>query len=304
MFISSGDKAKILTEALPYIQKFTGKTIVIKYGGNAMINEKLKEAVISDLVLLRYVGINVVLVHGGGSEITDMLKKLGIETKFINGLRYTDADTVEVVQMVLAGKTNKDLVNLIGLRGGNAIGLSGIDCGLIRAKKLEDGDNDYGYVGEITGINIRPVADLLEKGYIPVISTIAQASDIDSSGNKVDRFDDRSVPKVYNINADTAAAEIAVKLKAEKLILLTDVKGLMEDVKTEESLIPVVKIADVEGLKAKGIISGGMIPKVECCVKSIEGGVERTHIIDGRIQHSILIELLSDEGIGTMFVGN
>ena len=288
MIISNLDKAKVLTQALPYIQKYHKKTVVVKYGGNAMINEKLKEAVISDLILLSLTGINVVLVHGGGPEITDMLNKLNIETKFINGLRYTDEDTVEVVQMVLAGKTNKDLVNLIGLRGGNALGLSGIDNGLIKAKKLDDGENDYGYVGEITSINIKPVEDLLEKGYIPVIATVAQGIDEEST--------------VYNINADTAASEIAVKLKAEKLILLTDVKGLMTDIKDEDTLIPVVKVSEVEDLKKKSIISGGMIPKVDCCVASINGGVNRTHIIDGRIQHSILIEMLSDEGIGTMFV--
>jgi len=300
MIISNLDKAKILTQALPYIQKYNKKTIVVKYGGNAMINEKLKEAVIADLVLLSFTGINVVLVHGGGPEITDMLKRLNIETKFINGLRYTDEQTMDVVQMVLAGKTNKDLVNLIGLRGGNAVGLSGIDSGLIKAKKLDDGENDYGYVGEITDINIKPVEDLLEKGYIPVIATIAQGTD------NVPKIDSNGVGKdynsVYNINADTAACEIAVKLKAEKLILLTDVKGLMTDVKDHDTLISIVKISEVEDLKTQGIISGGMIPKVDCCVASIEGGVNRTHIIDGRIQHSILIELLSDEGIGTMFV--
>ena len=288
MIISNLDKAKVLNQALPYIQKYNKKTIVVKYGGNAMVNEKLKEAVISDLILLSLTGMNVVLVHGGGPEITDMTKKLNIETKFINGLRYTDEDTMEVVQMVLAGKTNKDLVNLIGMKGGNAIGLSGIDSGLIKAKKLTDSDGaDYGYVGEITDINIKPVRDLLENGYIPVIATIAQGIDGE---------------KVYNINSDTAAAEIAIKLKAEKLILLTDVKGLMTDVKDEDTLIPVVKIAEVCELKKKGIINGGMIPKVDCCVASIKGGVNRTHIIDGRIQHSILIEMLSDEGIGTMFV--
>jgi len=301
MFISNLDKAKVLTQALPYIQKYYKKTIVVKYGGNAMINEKLKEAVISDLILLSFVGINVVLVHGGGSEITDMMKKLNIETKFINGLRYTNEETMDVVQMVLAGKTNKDLVNLIGMQGGRAIGLSGIDNGLIQAKKLFDGENDYGYVGEITDINIKPVIDLLEKGYIPVIATIAQGIDGEKVENQIDSIDVKN-SMVYNINADTAAAEIAIKLKAEKLILLTDVKGLMTDLKDEDTLIPVVKVSEVEDLKKKGIINGGMIPKVDCCVASINGGVNRTHIIDGRIQHSILIEMLSDEGIGTMFV--
>lgn len=288
MIIANIDKAKVLVQALPYIQKYNKKTIVVKYGGNAMINSKLTDAVISDIILLSLVGINVVLVHGGGPEITEMMKKLNIETKFINGLRYTDEDTIEVVQMVFAGKTNKNLVNLISKSGGSAIGLSGLDSGIIQAKKLIDEDgNDYGLVGKITDINIKPVTDMLEKGYIPVIATIAQGMD----GNDV-----------YNINADTAAAEIAVKLKAEKLILLTNAIGLMTDVKDEDTLIPVVKIGEVKELKEKGAISEGMIPKVDCCVAAIEGGVKRTHIIDGRIQHSILIEMLSDEGIGTMFV--
>ena len=301
MLMSNLDKAKVLTQALPYIQQYNKKTIVVKYGGNAMINEKLKEAVISDLVLLACAGINVVLVHGGGSEITDMMKRLCIEPKFINGLRYTDEETIDIVQMVLAGKTNKDLVNLIGLRGGNAIGLSGIDSGLIKAKKLSDGENDYGYVGDIVDINIKPVVDLLALGYMPVIATIAQGVDLEEAHSPIDSMDIKK-GGVYNINADTAAAEIAVKLQAEKLILLTDVKGLMADVKDEDTLIPIVKISEVGDLKKKGIISGGMIPKVDCCVASIKGGVARTHIIDGRIQHSILIEMLSDEGIGTMFV--
>lgn len=287
MIISNIDKAKVLTQALPYIQKYNKKTIVVKYGGNAMVNDRLKEAVISDVILLSLVGINVVLVHGGGPEITEMLKKLNIETEFINGLRYTDEDTIEIVQMVLTGKTNKNLVNLISVIGGKAIGISGIDSGIIQAEKYTDGINDYGLVGKITDINIKPVTDILEKGYIPVIATIAQGID----GNDV-----------YNINADTAAAEIAIKLKAEKLILLTDVIGLLTDVKDEDTLIPVVKIDEVDGLKKQGIISGGMIPKIDCCVDAIKGGVNRTHIIDGRIQHSILIEMLSDEGIGTMFV--
>ncbi|MCL2096822.1 MAG: acetylglutamate kinase [Oscillospiraceae bacterium] len=306
MIISNLDKAKVLTQALPYIQQYNKKTIVVKYGGNAMINEKLKEAVISDLILLSHAGINVVLVHGGGPEITDMMKKLNIEAKFINGLRYTDEETIDIVQMVLAGKTNKDLVNLIGLRGGSAVGLSGLDGGMIKARKLIDsaGENDYGYVGEITDINIKPVEDLLEKGYIPVVATIAQATDREYKFKiEADKAGiGRKRSGVYNINADTAACEIAVKLKAEKLILLTDVKGVMTDIKDQDTLIPVVKIAEVADLKQKGVITGGMLPKVDCCVASIEGGVNRTHIIDGRIQHSILIELLSDEGIGTMFI--
>lgn len=304
MIISNIDKAKVLIQALPYIQKYNKKTIVVKYGGNAMINDKLKDAVISDLILLSLVGINVVLVHGAGSEITDMMKRLNIETKFINGLRYTDEASLEIVQMVSAGKTNKDLVNLIGFHGGKAIGISGIDSGIIKAKKLDGGGTDYGYVGEITDVNIQPITDLLEKGYIPVIATIAQRVDFDDSvsQNQIDSIDKGNQARAYNINADTAAAEIAIKLKAEKLILLTDVKGIMSDLKDQDTLIPVVKISEIEELKNRGIISGGMIPKVECCAASIKGGVNRTHIIDGRIQHSILIEMLSDEGIGTMFV--
>ena len=304
MIISNIDKAKVLTQALPYIQKYNKKTIVVKYGGNAMINDKLKEAVISDLILLSLVGINVVLVHGAGAEITDMMKRLNIETKFINGLRYTDEASIEIVQMVFAGKTNKDLVNLIGFHGGKAIGISGVDSGLIKAKKLETDGVDYGYVGEITDVNIQPVTDLLEKGYIPVIATIAQRIDYEDSGsqNQIDSIDKGKQARVYNINADTAAAEIAIKLKAEKLILLTDAKGLMSDLKDEDTLIPVVKISEIDELKNRGIISGGFIPKIDCCAAAIIGGVNRTHIIDGRIPHSILIEMLSDEGIGTMFV--
>ncbi|MCL2773490.1 MAG: acetylglutamate kinase [Oscillospiraceae bacterium] len=302
MIISNLDKAKVLVQALPYIQKYHKKTVVVKYGGNAMINEKLKEAVISDLILLSLVGINVVLVHGAGAEITDMFNRLNIETKFINGLRYTDETSIDIVQMVFAGKTNKDLVNLIGLQGGKAIGLSGIDGGLIKAKKLIENGEDYGYVGEITDINIQPVVDVLEKGYIPVIATIAQRVDFDREISQIDSIDLFKQAKTYNINADTAAAEIAVKLKAEKLILLTDIKGLMTDVKDEDTLIPVVKVSEVDDLKKRGVITGGMFPKVDCCAAAVNGGVNRTHIIDGRIQHSILIEMLSDEGIGTMFV--
>ena len=288
MFISNIDKAKVLTQALPYIQKYYKKTVVVKYGGNAMINEGLKDAVISDLILLSLVGVNVVLVHGGGPEISDMLTKLGKESKFVNGLRYTDDETVEVVQMVLAGKTNKDLVNKISGQNGKAIGICGFDGGLIKAKKLiGENDEDYGNVGEITSINIEPVRDIIDKGYIPVIATVAQG--IDES-------------KVYNINADTAAAEIAIALNAEKFILLTDIKGLMRDVKDDDTLIPVVKVSEIDKLYEEKVISGGMIPKVECCVSAIKGGVNRTHIIDGRLSHSILIEMLSDEGVGTMFI--
>ncbi len=288
MFISNTDKAKVLIQALPYIQKYTGKTIVVKYGGNAMTNEGLKDAVISDLVLLSLVGINVVLVHGGGPEISAMFDKLGIETNFINGLRYTSQEAVEVVQMVLSGKTNKDLVNKIERIGGKAVGLSGLDGGLIKAKKLEDGINDYGCVGEIVEVNTEIITDNLEKGYIPVVATVSGSCDDES--------------QVYNINADTAAAKIAISLGAEKLILLTDIKGLMRDLKDEDSLISTVSLDEINSLKDEGIIKGGMIPKVECCEMAVTGGVNRAHIIDGRLVHSILIEMLSDEGIGTMFV--
>ena len=275
-------KATVLTAALPYIQKYYGKTVVIKYGGNAMIHPDLKKAVMSDIILLSLVGIHVVLIHGGGPEISGMLKKLDIESRFVNGLRYTDKETAEVVQMVLAGKTNKDLVGLIGQLGGKAVGLCGIDGCMIQAKKLE---GDYGYVGDIVEVNPAPVIDMLEKGYIPVVSTVAQGIDDETN---------------YNINADTAASKLAAAMGAEKLILLTDVRGLLRNPRDEETLIHVVHTYDVPGLVAQGIISGGMIPKMECCVDAIAGGVERVHILDGRIPHSILIELLSDEGIGTM----
>jgi acetylglutamate kinase len=281
------DKAKLLTQALPYIQKYHGKTIVVKYGGNAMINDGLKEAVITDLVLLSCVGINVVLVHGGGPEITDMLKRVGIASKFINGLRYTDDETIEIVQMVLAGKTNKDLVSRIETIGGKAVGLCGLDGGMIKAVKHTDGEEDYGNVGDITDIDISIIKDNLDKDYIPVVSTIAMGTD--------------GTP-VYNINADTAAAKIAIALKAQNFILLTDVQGVMRDPKDEDTLIPVIKLDEVDELTNSGVISGGMIPKVQCCVDAIEGGVGHTCIIDGRITHSILIEMLSDEGIGTMFI--
>ena len=286
MFVSNMDKANVLTQALPYIQKYTGETVVVKYGGNAMINDGLKEAVISDLVLLSCVGINVVLVHGGGPDITDMIGRLGLESHFVNGLRYTDEDTIEVVQMVLAGKTNKDLVNRIEHIGGRAVGLCGLDGGLIKAKKLEDGVNDYGYVGEITDVDVSVVNDLIAKHYIPVISTVGLG------------IDDNPV---YNINADTAAAKIAVALKARNLILLTDIRGLMRDPKDEDTLITSVKLSEVDELMNSGIVKGGMIPKVGCCVDAVKNGVGHTCIIDGRIQHSILLEMLSDDGIGTMF---
>lgn len=287
MFISNMDKAQVLSEALPYIQKYHGKTVVVKYGGNAMINDGLKAAVISDLVLLTTVGINVVLVHGGGPEITYMLNKIGKESKFINGIRYTDEESIDIVQMVLAGKTNKDLVNRIQRIGGRAVGLSGLDGGLIKAKKLEDGVNDYGCVGEIVSIDASVIRDMIERKFIPVISTVAAG------------IDDNPV---YNINADTAAADIAVALGAENFLLLTDVRGVMRDFRDEDTLIPVISLEEVETLKADGVISGGMLPKVNCCVRAVKGGVSRTFILDGRIAHSILIEMFSDEGIGTMFI--
>lgn len=276
-------KANVLTAALPYIQKYTGKTVVVKYGGNAMIHPDLKKAVMSDIILLSLVGIHVVLVHGGGPEISGMLKKLDIPSRFVDGLRYTDEETAQVVQMVLAGKTNKDLVSLIGQLGGKAIGLCGIDGGMIKAKKIQ---GDYGFVGEITNINTEPITQAIQSGYIPVIATVGT----DCKG------------QTYNINADTAAAEIAAALKAENIITLTDIRGLMRDISDKDSLIPVVKIEEVEKLINDGIISGGMIPKVKSLEKSVLSGVEKAVMIDGRIEHSILIEMFSDEGIGTMFM--
>ena len=274
-------KANVLTAALPYIQKYYGKTIVVKYGGNAMINPELKKAVMSDIILLTLVGINVVLVHGGGPEISSMLKRLDIPSRFVDGLRYTDEDTAEVVQMVLSGKTNKDLVSLIGQLGGKAIGMCGIDGGMIQAKKLE---GDYGYVGDITEINVAPINHAIHHGYIPVIATVGT----DAEGH------------VYNINADTAAAEIATALQAENIITLTDIRGLLRDVNDDESLISHITVDEVQGLVEAGIISGGMIPKVQGLEKAVREGVKKAVMIDGRIEHSILIELLSDEGIGTM----
>lgn len=286
MFLSNMDKAKLLTQALPYIQKYHGKTIVVKYGGNAMINEGLKEAVITDLVLLSCVGINVVLVHGGGPEITNMLERIGKESKFINGMRYTDDETIEIVQMVLAGKTNKDLVSHIEKIGGRAIGLCGLDGGMIKAKKLTDGETDYGNVGEITDIDVSVIKDTIDKGYIPVVSTIAMGVDDNP---------------IYNINADIAASKIAIALNARNFILLTDVQGVMYDPKDADTLIPEIKVDQVDDMVKSGIITGGMKPKVDCCIDAVLGGVGHTCIIDGRITHSILIEMLSDEGIGTMF---
>ncbi len=282
MSYSHIDRANVLAEALPYIQKYYGKTIVVKYGGNAMISEELRQAVISDIILLHLVGIHVVVVHGGGPEINDMLKKIGKESKFVDGLRYTDQETMDVVQQVLCGKVNKDLVATLNRKGGKAIGLCGMDGGLFRAEQL---DEKYGLVGEVTEVNADPVITALKNGYIPVVSTVALGTDAETA---------------YNINADTAAAKLATALGAERLLLLTDVRGLLRDPKDESTLIQELNVSAVPGLIKDGIISGGMIPKIECCVEAVRSGVHSTVILDGRIPHSILIELLSDEGIGTL----
>ena len=284
MVLSNADRAEVLIRALPYIQKYSNKIIVVKYGGNAMINEDLKKAVMGDLVLLSLIGIKVVLVHGGGPEINDMLKRVGKKSEFVNGLRVTDEETVDIVQMVLAGKVNKSLVNLLQNTGGKAIGLCGADGHLIEAKQL---DPQLGYVGEITKVDTTPITDLLEKGYIPVVSTVG----CDSEGN------------VYNINADTAAARIAGELKAESLISMTDIAGILRDKDDVNTLIPKILASEAPQLMREGIISGGMIPKVECCIEAIRRGVKKVFIFDGRVPHSIIIETLTDEGIGTMFVG-
>ena len=284
MELTNAQRAQILIEALPNIQEYTGKIVVIKYGGNAMQNEELKRAVMGDLVLLSLIGVRVVLVHGGGPEITDMLARVGKKSEFVDGLRVTDAESVEIVQMVLAGKVNKSLVGLIGEAGGKAIGLCGLDGRLIEAKPM---DARLGFVGEITSVNIEPITDLLEKGYIPVVSTVG----CDCEGN------------VYNINADTAASAIAGKLRAESLLTMTDIAGLMRDTSDPSSLISTVNVSEVPQLVSEGVISGGMIPKVECCVEAIRRGVSKVFVIDGRVPHSILIELLTDEGLGTMFLG-
>ena len=283
MNISINDRANVLVQALPYIQKYNNKTIVVKYGGNAMINEELKAAVMTDIVLLSLVGVRVVLVHGGGPEINDMLKKTGKESKFVNGLRYTDEEPMDIVQMVLAGKVNKDLVAKLNCAGGKSIGLCGLDGGMIKA--VRHTDEDLGFVGDIVKVDPSPIHDVLDRGYIPVISTVG--------GN------DKG--EVFNINADTAAARVAEALGAEKLILMTDIRGLLQNKDDESTLIEVVRVSEVPSLKALNIVSGGMIPKVDCCVEAVRRGVKRAHIIDGRIEHSILIELLSDQGVGTMF---
>ena len=287
MEIANHQKAEILARALPYIQMYRKKVIVVKYGGNAMINEELKQAVIRDIVLLNLVGVRVVLVHGGGPEISELLKKTGKESKFVKGLRYTDEEVMDAVQMVLCGKVNKNLVGLLDKAGGKGVGLSGMDGGLFQAVRLTDPDGtDYGYVGDIVKVNEKIVLDLLEKGYIPVVSSVAAGLDDDTN---------------YNINADTAAEKLAVALKAKKLILLTDVRGLMRDPKDDSTLIPKLKVSEVPALIREGVITGGMIPKVDCCVEAVRQGVERANIQDGRVPHSILIELLSQDGVGTMF---
>ena len=284
MAYTLADRAQVLAEALPYIQKYNGKTIVVKYGGNAMVSQELRCAVISDIILLSLVGLKVVVVHGGGPEINQMLKRLGKEGKFVEGLRYTDEETMEVVQQVLCGKVNKDLVATLNRMGGQALGLCGMDAGLFQAVQLSE---KYGLVGEITQVNPKVVQDALEGGYIPVVSTVAQGTDGDTA---------------YNINADTAAAKLAVALGAEKLVLLTDVRGLLRDPKDESTLIHSVGVSEIPGLIKDGIISGGMIPKIDCAVEAVRSGVHSTVILDGRIPHSILIELLSDDGAGTMLV--
>ncbi len=285
MNISDSIRSQVLIDALPYIQDYNNKIVVIKYGGNAMTNDELKDAVMSDIVLLSLVGVKVVLVHGGGPEINSMLKKIGKESKFIGGLRYTDEETVDIVKMVLAGKVNKELVSLLEMHKGNSVGLCGTDGKMILAEK-KCGEVDLGYVGEIVDINTKLITDAIDNGYIPVIATVAT--------------DDKG--QTYNINADTAAARIAAALKAENLILMTDIVGLLKDKDDDTTLIPTVNVSEVQSLKNKGIISGGMIPKIDCCVEAIRRGVKKTSIIDGRIKHSILIELLSNEGIGTQFI--
>ena len=283
MEITNSERARVIVEALPYIRKFAGKTVVVKYGGNAMINEELKSDVISDIVLMQLVGIHVVLVHGGGPEINAMLKKIGKESKFVSGLRYTDKETMDIVQQILAGKVNKDLVQRIEDKSGKAIGLCGMDGSLLKADPISM--DELGFVGEIREVNPEIINNAINSGYIPVVSTIAAGYN----------------GEVFNINADTAAARIAAEMGATKLILMTDIKGLLRDKDDENTLIPLVKLSDVPKLKMYGIISGGMIPKIECCVDAVRRGVDRAHIIDGREPHSILMELFTDEGMGTMF---
>ena len=277
-------RAQVLTEALPYIRQYNGKIVVVKYGGNAMVSEQLRQQVMEDIVLLWLVGVKVVLVHGGGPEISDLMNRLGKKPTFIDGLRVTDQETVDIVQMVLAGKVNKTLVKLLEVKGGKAMGISGMDGSLIQAKKKRE---ELGFVGSITGVNIEPVIDLLEKGYIPVVSTLG----CDAEGN------------TYNINGDTAAAYMAGALKAERLIMMTDIAGVLRDKNDPSTLIPELTIREAVELCEQDVIAGGMIPKVECCIDAIHRGVERVIIMDGRVPHSILMEILTDEGAGTMVFG-
>ncbi|MDD3223455.1 MAG: acetylglutamate kinase [Clostridium sp.] len=281
------ERANVLSKALPYIQEYNGKTIVIKYGGNAMIDDDLKNNVIRDIVLLTCVGIKVVVVHGGGPDISGFLKKIGKESKFVNGLRVTDEETMEVVQMVLAGKVNKELVSLINKNGGEAVGICGLDANLLTADKVKCNGEDIGYVGNVKSVNDEIIKHCLDGGYIPVISTIALGEE---DG------------KPYNVNADLAAAEISVKLKAEKFILITDVPGLLRDPKDENTLISEISSKEIPKLIDDKVIKGGMIPKINCCIGAVKGGVHKTHIIDGRVMHSLLLEIFSNEGVGTMIV--
>ena len=285
MELSHSDRAQVLVEALPYIQCYNKKTVVVKYGGNAMISEELRKAVISDIILLKLVGINVVVIHGGGPEISAMLKRTGKESRFVNGLRYTDQETMDIVQMVLCGKVNKDLVATLNRSGGSAVGLCGLDGGMLQAVRRREDGVDYGLVGDIVAVDPKPIQDAIASGFIPVISTVAQGVDAETS---------------YNVNADTAAAKVATALGAEKLILLTDVRGLLRDKNDESTLISRIHPSDVPRLMKENVIAGGMIPKIDCCVEAVRSGVARAHILDGRIPHSILIEVLSDAGIGTM----
>ncbi len=282
---SNAQRAEVLTQALPYIKQYTGKVVVVKYGGNAMINEELKQQVMEDIALLWLIGVKVVLVHGGGPEISDTMKKLGKESVFVDGLRVTDKETVDIVQMVLAGKVNKSLVNLLQIKGGHAVGLSGIDGGIIEAKMK---DERLGYVGKITKIRTQPIEDMLEHHYIPVISTVAS----DRQGN------------TYNINGDTAAAYIAGALGAKRLIMMTDIDGILMDKDDPSTLIRQLTISEAQSLYDRGVVSGGMIPKVDCCIEAINRGVKDVTIMDGRVPHAILMELLTDEGAGTMITGD
>ena len=282
---SNFQRAEVLTQALPYIKNYTGKIVVVKYGGNAMLNESLKEQVMEDIVLLWLIGVKVVLVHGGGPEISEMMEKLGKKAEFVDGLRITDKETVEIVQMVLSGKVNKSLVNFLEMKGGKSMGISGIDGKLIEAQSKNE---KLGFVGEITKINIEPVLDLLGKGYIPVISTVG----CDNDGN------------AYNINGDTAAAYIAGALNAKRLIMMTNIAGVLKDKNDASSIIPEISVSQAEELKKSGVISDGMIPKVDCFITAINKGVKKVIIMDGRVPHSILMELLTDEGAGTLFVGD